>query len=267
MMASTKRDSTRAVSASVSPRPSCISCAVSRIASPPSWRMATSNETRVRVEGLSNTIASVLPASGDAFDRRARAAFIARLLSISPASTGFGMSVRSRKCRTPFAVMTPPLAGARVRLRQARAGAVDTPDRFGNFLLADDQRRQQPHHIVAGGDRDHLLGAQFVDHLGGLRNHAQADQQAFAAHFGDHRGMAVLQFGQPLLEQQGVPAARARGSRRRSRRRARHWPPPSPADCRRRSSHACRRSCPWTLRPSPGRRRPESRRRAPWRSP
>ncbi len=34
------------------------------MASPPSWRMATSKETRVRVEGRSKIIASVLPASG-----------------------------------------------------------------------------------------------------------------------------------------------------------------------------------------------------------
>src|SRR6202035_3430726 len=48
----------------VSPRPSCISAPVSMIDSPPSWRMPTSNETRVRVEGFSKIIASVLPSSG-----------------------------------------------------------------------------------------------------------------------------------------------------------------------------------------------------------
>ena len=47
-----------------SPRPSCISAPVSMIVSPPSSRIATSNETRVRVDGRSKTIASVLPASG-----------------------------------------------------------------------------------------------------------------------------------------------------------------------------------------------------------
>jgi hypothetical protein len=31
---------------------------------PPSWRMPTSNDTRVRVEGLSKIIASTFPASG-----------------------------------------------------------------------------------------------------------------------------------------------------------------------------------------------------------
>ena len=145
---------------------------------------------------------------------RARSAFMARLLSISPASTGFGMSMRSRKCRTPFAVMTPPSAGPRMRLREPRAGAVDARDSLGDFFLADDQRRQQPHDVVAGGDREHLFGAQLVDHLGGLRNHAQANQQAFAAHLGDHRGVAVLEFGEPLLEQQRILLARDRESHR-----------------------------------------------------
>ena len=120
-----------------------------------------------------------------------------------PASTGFGISIRSRKWRTPLPVMAPPPALARAHgLLKLRAGAVDARDRLGDLVLADDQRRQQPHDIVAGGDRDHFLGAQFVDHLGGRRHHAQADQQAFAAHLGDDRSMAVLDLGQPLLEQQ-----------------------------------------------------------------
>ena len=64
MMASTKRDSTRAVSAMDSPRPSCISRPVRTIGSPPIWRMATSKDTRVRVDGLSKIIARGRPASG-----------------------------------------------------------------------------------------------------------------------------------------------------------------------------------------------------------
>ena len=48
----------------VSPRPSCISAPVSITTSPPSWRIATSKLTRVRVLGFSKIIASVLPASG-----------------------------------------------------------------------------------------------------------------------------------------------------------------------------------------------------------
>ena len=48
----------------VSSRESCISLPVSTIVSPPSSRMATSKETRVRVDCLSKIMASVLPANG-----------------------------------------------------------------------------------------------------------------------------------------------------------------------------------------------------------
>ena len=54
----------------VSPRPSWISVPVSTTTSPPSWRMPTSNETRVRVDGFSKISARVRPASGfDALPR------------------------------------------------------------------------------------------------------------------------------------------------------------------------------------------------------
>src|SRR3546814_8353203 len=53
MMASAMRLSTRAVSAMVSPRPSWL-VAPSRISDvPPNWRIAMSNDTRVRVEFFS----------------------------------------------------------------------------------------------------------------------------------------------------------------------------------------------------------------------
>ena len=86
---------------------------------------------------------------------------------------------------------------ARIERRRARCA-----DRLGDFRLAHDQRRQQPHHIVARRDGDHLLGAQRVDQFAARHDRAQADQQSFAADFGNHRGIAILQLGQPLLEQQ-----------------------------------------------------------------
>ncbi len=64
MIASTYRDSTRAVSAMVSPRPSWVSRPDSTITSPPSCRTPTSKLTRVRVLGCSNSRAMVRPASG-----------------------------------------------------------------------------------------------------------------------------------------------------------------------------------------------------------
>ena len=61
--------------------------------------MATSNDTRVRVEGFSKISASVLPASGRSASGPLRLsfAFMAQLASIIPRSSAFGISVRSRK--------------------------------------------------------------------------------------------------------------------------------------------------------------------------
>src|SRR5882672_6858155 len=124
----------------VSPRPSCMSWLVSRMVSPPSWRTATSNETRVRVEGLSKIIASTRPASGLlAEDLAARALrprfFMARLVSIIPRSSRGGMLDR-------------------------RGGPVDARHGVRDLRLLDDERRQQPHDVVAGRYREELFGAQ-----------------------------------------------------------------------------------------------------------
>ena len=64
-IAATWRVSTRAVSAIGSPRPSCdVPASITR-ADPPSSAMPTLNETRVRVEDLSNRTATVLgPSNG-----------------------------------------------------------------------------------------------------------------------------------------------------------------------------------------------------------
>ncbi len=80
------------------------------------------------------------------------------------------------------------------------AGTVEARDAFGNLLLVDDQRRQQPHDIVAGGDGNHLLGAQRIDELTDRNERAQADQEPFAADLGDQRRIAVFDLGQALLE-------------------------------------------------------------------
>src|ERR1051325_11029667 len=64
MMPSTYRESTRAVSAIGSPRPSCTSRGDRNKASPPSWYVPTSNETRVRVDDFMKIIARDFPASG-----------------------------------------------------------------------------------------------------------------------------------------------------------------------------------------------------------
>ena len=64
MMPSTYRESTRAVSAIGSPRPSCTSRGERKSACPPSCQVPTSNDTRVRVDDFMKIIASDFPASG-----------------------------------------------------------------------------------------------------------------------------------------------------------------------------------------------------------
>ena len=60
----TVRDITRATSSIGSPRESCVSPRLRLIAMPPSWFMPASNDTRVRVDAFSNTMASVRSRSG-----------------------------------------------------------------------------------------------------------------------------------------------------------------------------------------------------------
>ena len=61
--AATWRESTSAVSRSDSPRVSCSSPARRTIGWPPSSTIPASNDTRVRVEGFSNSSATVEPSS------------------------------------------------------------------------------------------------------------------------------------------------------------------------------------------------------------
>jgi hypothetical protein len=61
---STIREITRATSSIGSPRDRCVSVRFKLIAMPPSWFIPASNDTRVRVDAFSNTIASVRSRSG-----------------------------------------------------------------------------------------------------------------------------------------------------------------------------------------------------------
>ncbi len=62
--ASTIRDSTRAESSTGSPRPSWVSRGDRNTLAPPNWVIATSNDTRVRVEDFSKIMPRVLPRRG-----------------------------------------------------------------------------------------------------------------------------------------------------------------------------------------------------------
>ena len=205
--------------------------------------------------------------------RRACArAFMARLRRRSCARRSLGgMSIEIEE----VAARRSPLITRRSSASAAAAALVEPRRRRGR--CARSLRRSRSSLTMSGGSSRTTLSpaatvsifsARSASTSSAGRHHGvQADQQALAAHLGDHRRMAVLDLGEPLLEQQRDLAARDRGSRARASRRARRCRPPSPADCRRRSSRACRRSCPWPPRRSRGTRRPESRRRAPWPAP
>ena len=96
-IAATWRLSTRAVSPTVSPRPSCVLWDSMTSGLPPRSATPVAKETRVRSDGLSNITATVCgPASGL---RANRSAFIrAARSSTSACSAGFRSSSR-RKCR------------------------------------------------------------------------------------------------------------------------------------------------------------------------
>src|SRR5579872_2714076 len=145
----------------VSPRPSWLSCVPRMIVSPPSWRIATSNDTRVRVDGFSKIIASVLPASG---------------LSRGPAL--WAKPGPSPAGRRPGSALAPALSCRRPLLRHL----VHDAERRLDLGLADDQRRQDAQHIVAGGQQQKAFGARFGDEVAGWDHAFDAEQMARAAH-------------------------------------------------------------------------------------
>ena len=119
--------------------------------------------------------------------RAGASAFMARASIDHPAQV-LGRDVDQIEEMADRRHLAPPLAwrAASCAARSSRrAGAVEPGDALGDLRLADDQRRQQPHDVVAGGDGDHLLGAQRIDELAGRHHRAQADQQALAAHLRD----------------------------------------------------------------------------------
>ena len=104
MIASHILDKTLAVSATVSPRPSCIEPLSMTILDPPSWRIAISNETRVRVLLFSKIIARTWSASGRSasglpFGQSARAALRSIASAIIAAIASPPASARLRKER------------------------------------------------------------------------------------------------------------------------------------------------------------------------
>src|SRR5215211_271718 len=114
----TIRDSTRAVSRSDSPRTAWRSPSLSTSGCPPSSWTPVSNDTRVRVEGRSNTSATLFPAS--AREER-RSAFSVSARSTSRPSSAAVSSSPVRKCLVNAGPHLEPLPRPRL---PARSGAL-----------------------------------------------------------------------------------------------------------------------------------------------
>src|SRR5262245_31734504 len=169
----------------VSPRPSWVSVRPSMIVWPPSSRMPTSNDTRVRVDGFSKIMARVLPASGLSCPPFARAFFIALPWSRIWRSVLGSTWSRSRKCLGAAMTLLGGLAGA--RLERLRSLLQDGHTLVEGRLVGD-QRREDADHVLAGDRHQHAERHQAVDHVAGRHLTAQALQEASASRFGEHPG-------------------------------------------------------------------------------
>src|SRR6185436_10255840 len=181
MIASAMRLSTRAVSAMVSPRPSWLVAASSTSDVPPSWRIAMSKLTRVRVEFFSKIIARTRPASGaSASDRPlgqpCRAALRSCASLIIAATASPPASDRSRKWRRS-------VIGRHGETPRSLAQPLDA---LGDVVLFNDQRRQHAEHVLARRDREQaVVVAQVRDELARNRRllELDAEHQPLAADF------------------------------------------------------------------------------------
>ncbi|CDX33909.1 hypothetical protein MPLA_1690011 [Mesorhizobium sp. ORS 3359] len=191
------------MSAMVSDRPSCISVPVSMIVSPPSWRMPTSKDTRVRVDGLSKIIASTLPSSG--FERSPALSLVFRAIASSsmmrrsPAET----ADRSVKWRTLIGRFQNLFRGfGRYRVGQALGAAADALQRLADLLVGDGERRQEADDVVAGRHGKQVLVAQRHVHLGIGHGAFQAEHQAGPPDAFYDLGKFVRDCRKALLQQQ-----------------------------------------------------------------
>src|SRR6478736_1891266 len=145
----------------VSPRPSCVSVRPSMIVWTPSSRMPTSNDTRVRVEGFSKIMASVLPASGWSCPPLDRAFFIALPRSRIWRSVFGSTWSRSRKC---LGVAMELLGGFR-RSLECLCGLLENRDAFVERRLVGDQRREDADDVLAGRRDQKPQRLQLVHHV------------------------------------------------------------------------------------------------------
>src|SRR6185312_2723706 len=184
----------------VSERPSCISVPVNMMVSPPSWRMPTSKETRVRVDGLSNTIASTLPSSG--LDRSPA---LRRFLRAAASSSIWRRSL-SESAERPvkwrgLIKKSGLFGGDGGGLGEAAGTGTDTGERIVDFGVGDGQRRQQANDVVARRHGQQMLVAQRHVHILVRQRTFQAEHEPGTPDAFDDGRELIGDRRQPLLHQ------------------------------------------------------------------
>ena len=114
--------------------------------------------------------------------------------------------------------MAPPCAlrhSAAARRVSAGERGVEPAHRLVDLGLADDQRRQQAHDVVAGRHEEQALGARGGGDLAVRDAALDAEHQPLAADFLDEVGMRVGDRRELLLQEQPGAAHAARGKPRR----------------------------------------------------
>ena len=152
-------------------------------------------------------MASVLPASGRS--ARSRLDFMAPRSLDHSAQLGGGdvdkIEEVAHAAHSADSSLRPASARPQ-RLRLSRAQARSsraTPSATScSLMISGGSRRTtlSPAATVSIFSRAHR-----IDEFAGRNDRPQAEQQAFAAHFGDHRRIAVLDLREPLLEQNADP--------------------------------------------------------------
>src|SRR3990172_11177181 len=118
--------------------------------------MATSKETRVRVEGFSKIMASTAPRCSLRFFGTRPLRFIAAALSMMVRSALRSSASISMKCLRDMDIRR---SGVSQRAAfQGDASGIEFGACQVNLCLARDERRQEAHDIVASLHREHLLG-------------------------------------------------------------------------------------------------------------
>src|SRR5262245_13812334 len=141
-----------------------MSCGSSTTELPPSWCMATSKETRVRVEGFSKIMASTGPRLNLSSFGTRPLRFIAPAQSMMARSVFASNASISRKCRGDMRYPAGSSVGERAALERD-TGRIELGAGLIDLGFSRDQGRQEPYDIVAGLDRQQLLGAERCEQL------------------------------------------------------------------------------------------------------